>query len=278
MGESLERVSAVWDEAVQDFLEGKPSHARGELGGWLASYRRRGDVQLEGFPEPFLGPLDRTPKMAFLALNPGEVQPSWQHLEFEGRPGTFVDELRAAGSYTKWAAEWSYLAPAWQGYIAKRRGPNHHGERFDFMRNWYGDSQLTPQDRVDFELYPWHSHRFAYTSLDLPACLPYVRRFVWEPLTELEAPVTFAFGAWWWKNLEALGVQIVARLGHGGEHPFDLGYKADAKQSVVVGRLPHGGVVIAEKHGGGPPNPPMGSEKRAKTERFRSLVEPWLPK
>ncbi len=61
-------------------------------------------MDLEAFPEPFLGPLMGAPKVAFLALNPGVAYPKFQY-----RPnGIFVKELERE-SYSDWAARWRYL-------------------------------------------------------------------------------------------------------------------------------------------------------------------------
>lgn len=272
MGEALERVSEIWDNVTNDFLAGKPTNVRPPLDRYSATYRKQEDVQLDGFCEPFLGPLDRQPRMAFLSLNPGERIAEWQQLEWDnGRGGIFVNELREAGSYTKWAAQWSYLQPHWQSYIKTRPGANHHWDRFVFMREWCGDDSLVEQDRVDFELYPWHSHQFHKPSFR--ADLGLIRQFVLEPLIELEPPVTFAFGAWWWKHLDDLGIEVVARLGDGGERPFEIGYKPGSKQGVTVGTLPHGGVIVAEKHGGPAPQPPI----PAKVPAFKKLILEALP-
>ena len=255
MGEALQGLSETWDAVTEDFLAGRPTNVRPPLDRYCASYRKQDDLQLDGFCEPFLGPLDRKPKMAFLSLNPGERLKAWQQLDWnDGQGGVFVNELRDAGSYTKWAAGWSYLQPHWQEFIATRPGANHHWSRYEFMKAWYDDDLLEPQDRVDFELYPWHSHTFNGAALKLD--LQLLRQFVWDPLAELEAPIVFAFGAWWWENLENLGVEVVARLGYKGDRPFDIGYKPGSRQGLTLGVAPHGGLIVAEKHGGPPPGPP----------------------
>jgi hypothetical protein len=254
MGNALNHLRQVWDEVTDDFLRGQPTNVKAPLDEYFHSYRRYKDVQLGGFCEPFLGPLDRVPKMAFLSLNPGNMHPAWQSLNANGREGTFVSEIKRAGSYSHWAAGWSYLKPGWQSFIATQRGPNHHLVRQRFMTAWYEDGNLGPQDRVDFELYPWHSRRFYGGSLRLDDRL--VREFVLEPLGELKAPIVFAFGRWWWANLEHLGVEIIARLGDGTDRPLNIGYKDRSTQGIIIGRAAHGGYVIAEKHSGPPPGPP----------------------
>lgn len=76
MGRATEHLSRLWDEVTDDFLRGEPTNVRPRFDTYFRSYRRLEDVQLDGFCEPFLGPVDRVPKMAFLSLNPGEVQPA----------------------------------------------------------------------------------------------------------------------------------------------------------------------------------------------------------
>lgn len=99
MGEAIDRLTTLWAEVTNDFLAGTPTNVRPPLDRYFASYRRQDEVQLDGFCEPFLGPLDRKPKMTFLSLNPGEMLPAWQQLNWDnGRGGFFVNELRTAGS------------------------------------------------------------------------------------------------------------------------------------------------------------------------------------
>jgi hypothetical protein len=266
-GRAIESLCRLWDEVTEDFLAGRPTNVRPPLDAYFRSYGSRQEVQLEGFCEPFLGSLDRKPKMVFLSLNPGAVQPRWQHLEWNGRSGIFVEEIRSAGSYTRWAAQWSYLKAHWQSYVASLGIPtNHHWSRLEFMRAWYEDPNLGPQDRVDFELYPWHSKSFHGHALVLEPRL--LHRFVLDPLNELAPPIVFAFGSWWWRNLPQLGFRVIARLGDGGSRPIDLGYRTNAQQGVVICRAPYGGLVVAEKHSGPSPGPPSAG----KVARFRRAI------
>jgi hypothetical protein len=122
------------------------------------------------------------------------------------------------------------------------------------MKAWYQDDGLGSEDRVDFELYPWHSRKFDGNALKLDDAL--LREFVWDPLGEMDAPLVFAFGHWWWANLKHLGLEVIAQLGDGTDRPIDLGYKAGAKQGIVIARSSNGGLVVAEKHAGPPPGPP----------------------
>jgi hypothetical protein len=133
------------------------------------------------------------------------------------------------------------------------------------MREWFQNENLSGLDRVDFELYPWHSKKFYKNNLRLDASL--VQKFILEPVVELEAPLIFAFNAWWWENLENLGVEVISRLGDGGDRPLDHGDKAGAKRGVMVAKLPHGGLIIAEKHIGSAAPP-----AREKVQDFKRQV------
>jgi hypothetical protein len=140
------------------------------------------------------------------------------------------------------------------------------------MKAWYEDDNLLPEDRVDFELFPWHSAKFNGNALHVDNSL--VREFVWKPVAELRAPLVFAFGAWWWKNLDRLGLKIIARLGDGGDQPCNLGYKPGARQGIVIARMDHGGLIVAEKHAGGPPGPPARKKVQDFKQQIRDLIGP----
>jgi hypothetical protein len=75
-------------------LAGRPTSSCPPLDAYLKSYQMQNEIQLDGFCEPFLGRVDRTPKVVFLSLNPGQYQPEWQNR----RDGTFVNEIRTAGT------------------------------------------------------------------------------------------------------------------------------------------------------------------------------------
>ena len=77
----------------------------------------------------------------------------------------------------------------------KQMGKNsHHEPRMSFLRRWFGDDNILPKDRIDFELFPWHSQ--AVTSAMVPTH-DIIREFIWEPLTELRVEFIFAFGRPW---------------------------------------------------------------------------------
>ena len=241
---------------VADFLAGGDDLVP-TLRHWAASYRGSGTGQIEwdALPEPFLGPLTR-PRGVFLALNPGRAD-----LAFQGRDGIFAREIRAAGSYSAWAASWPYLRDPW---VAAKDTNRHHSSRLRFLRDWVGDRRLPESVMVGFELYPWHSARVTARMCPDQSV---IEEFVWRPIVELGAPV-FAFGAPWAPILEKdLGLQVVDRLGPGGRrYPTAI-----ACRKVTVLKTDNGVTVIAEQHAGsaGPPS-------REETAHLRQAVEGWL--
>jgi hypothetical protein len=251
------RLCAAWDEIIDVFLKGG-SCVPTEFKAWADSYqgRGRGEVVWNAFPEPFLGRLDRRPAGVVLALNPGVA-----HLDFQGRHGVFAAEIRGMGSYTAWAASWPYLRDPWRAVKGRNR---HHESRLWFLRNWSRDENLDGDAIVAFELYPWHSTNVTAAIRPDPQLL---RRWLWEPIGELGAPV-FAFGAPWFNVLEhSLGLTPLVRLGAGGH---DYGSAVPSRTVVAYRDEPTGSTVIAERHLGsaGPPNP-------AETDRLRDAVQRW---
>jgi hypothetical protein len=243
MGEHLKasaRLADIWDEDVDDFLNGR-SALRPRLDAWFNAYsgKGRGQVQ-DALPELYLGSLAKTPKAVFLALNPGRAHP-----EFQSREGIFAPEIRRLGTYRAWAQTWAYIREPW----VSAKGPNRHlRSRLKFMRQWYNDANLSAEDMIHFELYPWHS--VGLTARLLPDH-GIIREFVWEPIAELNAPYIFAFGADWFPVIEGLGIEILDCIGKGGR-PYATRVESRA---VIIGRTPSGTLIVAEKHSGsaGPP-------------------------
>ena len=246
---------------------GRPTNVQPGLPGWYASYRKLQDIRLDGFCEPYLGDLAGRPRMGILALNPGEVIPKFQLLSHEGREGHFVSRIREAGSYSAWASEWPYLTdPAWRAFMKETRRPDHHVARMRFVSDWFDEPALGPADRVDFELYPWHSYEFDKAALRLDIGL--VKEFIWEPLSELRPEWICAFGKWWTEHLEDLGVEVIAAFGDGSDRDLPDLEGESCSRLVVVGLTPQGSRVLAEKHSGSA-RPP----KRSKARILREFVE-----
>lgn len=221
---ALDRAIDAWQEVIDRFLAGKlPLGAlRAPFDEWFNSYRGRrdGTVEPRAFPEPYLGPLDRRPRMAFLALNPGNPDP----LQFLG--GEFANQI-AATSYRHWAASWPYLR-AGDAWVASHGTNRHHQARLSFMRRWYDDSDLTEQHMVTFELYPWHS-KVWHGAKVRPGLL---REYVFDVIAELAPPAVFAFGKDW--------VQMLT------DHPHELGLTLRGELPPGYFRVPSRRAVIAQ--------------------------------
>ena len=71
-------LTAYWDQAIGRFLAGGPAVPPDDrrMRSWFAACR--GALNLDAFPEPYMGALDRQPVGVFLALHPGEA-----HLDFQ---------------------------------------------------------------------------------------------------------------------------------------------------------------------------------------------------
>jgi len=238
-------ITEVWDEVVDRFLAGDRDLSE-DLQVWASAYSGKGDgeVEWDALPEPYLGPLDRKPRAVFLALNPGASSP-----EMQSETGLLADEIRRMDSYRAWAASWPYLRDIW----VKNMGTNlHHTRRLKFMQRWCDQPELSADDMLSFELFPWHSSRL---TAPIRPCPRVIREFVFAPIEEMDAPPIFAFGADWFSMLEHhLRLPVRARLGVGGDtYPTQA-----AGRAVVVFSLPSGATVIAIKQRGyaGPPSAP----------------------
>jgi hypothetical protein len=248
-------LTTYWDQAIDQFLAGGPAVPPDPpMRSWFAACP--GDVNLEAFPEPYMGALDRRPVGVFLALHPGQA-----HLDFQGRSGWFAEEIRRLGSYSAWAATGPYLRAR---FVAAMGRIPFLTSRLAFLGTWTSQPPVTADAMVTFELYPWHIATVKGRMRPDPGI---VREFVWQPIRELGAPV-FAFGAPWFSLLEdGLRLQVVDRLGAGGRpYPTEVPSRA-----VLVLRGEDGPVVIAEKHLGG-----VGPPRRSETLVLREAIEPWL--
>ena len=155
------------------------------------------------------------------------------------------------GCYREWAKSWPYLRDPW--------GKNsHHQSRMSFLQHWFRDDTLLPKDRIDFELFPWHSQAVTGPMVPTPEI---IHDFIWEPLKELRVKFIFAFGRPWLDLLEKgtfPEVQETDRLGEGGRL-YASSRKLTARTVVVKASTPWGGWLIIEKHSGSA-GPPSGRE------------------
>lgn len=254
-------LSQLWDEEIGLWLSGVREVSE-ELRPWFNAYQGNGpgEVNLEAFPEPFLGDLFARPMAVFLALNPGPVAVDFQYAD-----GIFVKELRKA-SYSGWAAKWRYLdreRPRVDG------GLKFHGKRLNFLRRWYSDEGLDRRAMLAFELYPWHSEKLNAPFRWSEGARSLVKRYVWDPIGASGAQWIFGVGAGFQKVFESLGLEILGVLGEGGEPvPFNK------KRRVAVAR-PNMGVIALAMNNFNQAAPPNAEDtitlRRALEERG------WLP-
>ncbi len=143
-----ERVTRYWDDLLARWVRGD-TQVPAELGPWFRSYRGlgRGEVVLDAFPEPYLGPLAGRPALAILGLNPGQAA-----LDFQGQGGIFTTQI-AHNCYSRWAAAAPYSSPEWE----QSRGRNrYHRSRVRFAQALL-NRDVGPEELLTVELYPWHS-------------------------------------------------------------------------------------------------------------------------
>ncbi len=148
----------LWDPIIQDWLGGGATVSE-ELRPWLHSYRPTQSphtVIADALPEPWFGDLARQPAMVFLALNPGipflgsERSASGRLMpDLQSRVGVFADEIRAAGSYSRWAERF----PDWRRWMTA--GNTFFERRVRFARAWLERPDLQLDDCLHLELYPW---------------------------------------------------------------------------------------------------------------------------
>jgi hypothetical protein len=251
-----ERVAAFWDAHVKAWLAGDVPLSP-PLRDWFKAYNGAGigKVDLEGFPEPFIGDLlgrYHEPRLVVLGLNPGAYRPP-----FQARDGIFAEEIRRCGSYTEWATTGPYHRGPWTDHMDNL----YHRLRARFTRNWLEDPSADHRDLLVFECYPWHS-----TKLTAPLRPPpeIIEEFVWQPIAELPGVrEVFAFGRPWNDLAQALRLPLIDKLGAGGS---DYGSKVRSR-AVRIYALPSGQRLIVEWHSAaaGPPS-------RKETEILRNAL------
>lgn len=247
----------TWDDVIASFLRNGAGYKLKEpLGRWFEAYSGAGQGQVvrEAFPEPYIGDLAAgRPRAVMLGLNPGRVD-----LNLQGREGSFAREIRALGSYHRWAATLPYFGETWRQAHGKNR---FHEARLRFLRDWFGPC-FDCREVLTFELYPWHSTQVNALIHPDPDV---INRFIWKPIAEMGNPITFAFGAPWMTFVQGgnMGFSIKARLGDGGQK---YGSRV-LSRSVLLACSPKGGIVIVEKHRGG-----AGPPRTDETELLRDYL------
>jgi hypothetical protein len=165
---------------------------------WLRSYAGSGDgaVDLDAFPEPYIGPMagDSAPALVMLGLNPGQSA-----LDFQGTDGVFTRQI-AASSYSEWAASGPYVGAAWEA--AKGRN-KYQRDRLAFAQRLYEDESIRAHDVLHVELYPFHSKRVT-APIRPPAEV--LERYVLAPIAEMDRQHIFAFGKPWFTVAENAGL------------------------------------------------------------------------
>lgn len=102
---------------------------------------------------------------------------------------------------------------------------------------------------LGIELYAWHVKAATGPIRPDPGV---IRELVLEPLADSDMLEVFAFGADWFPMLiDHVGVNVVARLGAGGN---DYGSRVESR-AVVVCQGPKRLRIIAEKHLGSAGSP-----------------------
>jgi hypothetical protein len=218
-----------WDDHTERWLAGEDPMPE-PLPRWYDSFkgRGRGEVIRDAFPEAYGGDLRGTPRVVILGLNPGGAD-----LRFQGRNGIFANEIRQLGSYSKWTASVPYMREPWTSV----NGDNPYGQRrLRFARTWLDEPDLTLEQVLTPELYPWHSARVT-AAMEPP--LDVIDRFVWQPLAEIDVEFVFAFGKPWLRQCEKLGLPEVghwdaAELGSPVESRTVVAFALPSRQWVVV--------------------------------------------
>lgn len=239
MTNAAQELAQLWDGVIDHWLQGGSS-VPSALKPWFDVYsgKGRGEVNPEAFPEPFLGDLTVRPAGVTLALNPGEV-----FEEFQYRDGTFANEIREMGSYTKWASTWPYLRTE-SPRLPGGRGFDFHNKRWTFLKNWYGTTSVPASRMLAFELYPWHSTGLTRSIIfKSETARAFIERYIWNPIVDSGTPFVFGVGKDWLPILRTLATEEVVTLGFEGE---PCGF-TEPKRTVFVGKGPNNMLIIAGK-------------------------------
>lgn len=249
MGEIRKGVTRFWDDYINRWLDGDDS-LPSPLDDWFWSYRGtgRGAPTLAGMPEPYGGDLagiDHEPRLVLLGLNPGAFSET-----FQSRTGIFSDEVRETGSHSRWLTSWPYLREPWTQHFP--RPIPYVANRILFAQRWLEDPGASLKDLLTFEMYPWHS---TIVNAPMKPSDGVLRDFIWEPLSEFNVDLIWAFGADWRKQAELLELPLIENLGYRGR---DYGSRVESRAVRVYG-LPTGQRLVVEWHKGGA-GPPAADE------------------
>jgi hypothetical protein len=156
---------------------------------WRDSYR--GEVDLTGYPEGFLGDLrgeEREPRLIALGLNPGVAYPPLQ-----GPNGDWTQAIRRLTYSRSSEHRVPYNNAAWR---RRHRGRDSHYwvKIVNFARRWLREPQAGVADILNIEMFPFHSRRLI-GAITPPKDI--IESFVWKPLLEFNTAHVFAFGSDW---------------------------------------------------------------------------------
>jgi|SRR5208337_3419620 len=192
-----QEVADFWDDYLRRWLEGDET-LHDPLDRWFSGYA--GPLDLECYPDPFAGDLrgERSePRIVVLGINPGQA-----HRELQARGGIWAERVRAMGFSHCFQRSTEEDPENWRRFHGRR---SRYWERvMPFCAAWVDDATIG--DVLAMELYPWHSRR-KQGGVETPADL--ARRFVFEPIAELEVGHVFSFSKPWLEVAERLGLRQV---------------------------------------------------------------------
>lgn len=207
----LQRLSPMWDEVLENFIDGAPPWTE-ELRPWVDAYRgvttatRRVD---HAMPEPQREIGSQT-QDNHAALNPGNAfmgVETWMGRQpmpdLQSRRGRFAQQIEeSGGSYTKWARR-PFDSPALNG------GSPHPfvTSRMRFVNDWVSEDPVEPDEVVWFDLYPWHSKSWSSIDVRNPQVQGLIDAYVAQPIAALDSDWTFAFGKPWFDVLPLIGFE-----------------------------------------------------------------------
>ncbi|MDT4930001.1 MAG: hypothetical protein QOF92_2868 [Pseudonocardiales bacterium] len=229
MSTARQRITAFWDNQVAPWLNGDDPMPH-PLPEWFASYagKGRGEVTRDGFVEPYQGNLNGNPRMVSLGLNPGLYIP-----ELQRRDGSFADEIRRAGAYSRWTAMQPYMGPTW---LANHKPNQYFTTRVTFGSAWFGE-QLGAEGLLVFELFPWPSTAVTGAMRPSPTI---VNEFVGTRSANSKRSGSSRSARSGASSRLALNLPLVAALGKGVE-PYG---SAVASRAIRVHTLPSGQLLL----------------------------------
>lgn len=239
MRPALTAMAEFWNSEIRRWVDGdhvlSPTLRR-----WQRSYNGRADgvVDLDVFPEPFIGPLRRSaaPALVMLGLNPGAPAPS-----FQGPNGIFTQQI-ARTSYSEWAASGPYTCVAWENANGRNK---YHRDRAAFAQRLHQNESIRPEDLLYLELYPFHSRR---VTGPIRPPLDLLQRFVFDSIAELDVEFVFAFGSPWYAaaRMLTLGEGVSLEVAWSAPSRSARRYRINAEQSLIV---------LSQSGYAGPPGP-----------------------